>query len=201
MPIVVGSSPRAGADAAVLGAVAEEAGLGHFLGVDHARGQENIGGIGRIGNGYVYRGVGGVAALAAEAHADRRNILADGEFIIGALSGYTGCTQETLGVSATTSNRLSATGFTFDSSGNMLTDGLNTYGRVAHPSRPRSTSFSRQVRNLHRSMSWPRTTFSGCRTLRFSEGCVRLFMTAALMYRAPRKSPQALLDISQFPSC
>ncbi len=47
---------------------------------------------------------------------------------IGALSGYTGCTQETLGVSATTSNQLSATGFTFDSSGNMLTDGLNTYG-------------------------------------------------------------------------
>ena len=47
---------------------------------------------------------------------------------IGALSGYTGCSQEALGVSATTNNQLSATGITYDASGNTLTDGLNTYG-------------------------------------------------------------------------
>ncbi len=47
---------------------------------------------------------------------------------IGALSGYTGCTQEGLSVAATTVNQLSATGLTYDASGNMLTDGLNTYG-------------------------------------------------------------------------
>ena len=39
-------SAGAGADAAVFGAVAEQAGLRHFLGVNHAGGQENIGGIG-----------------------------------------------------------------------------------------------------------------------------------------------------------
>ena len=47
---------------------------------------------------------------------------------IGAASGYSGCSQEGLGVSATTNNQLSATGITYDASGNMLTDGLNTYG-------------------------------------------------------------------------
>jgi RHS repeat-associated protein len=46
---------------------------------------------------------------------------------IGGLSGYTGCTQESLSVLATTNNQLSATGISYDPSGNMLTDGLNTY--------------------------------------------------------------------------
>jgi RHS repeat-associated protein len=46
---------------------------------------------------------------------------------IGALSGYSGCTQENLSVTATTNNRLSSTGFSYDLSGNMLTDGMNTY--------------------------------------------------------------------------
>lgn len=44
-----------------------------------------------------------------------------------ASSAYNGCTQETLGVSATANNQLSATGFSYDSSGNMLTDAVNTY--------------------------------------------------------------------------
>ena len=48
--------------------------------------------------------------------------------VIGALSGYSGCTQENLAVSATTNNQLSSTGFSYDTSGNMLTDGANTYG-------------------------------------------------------------------------
>ncbi|HKV04947.1 MAG TPA: RHS repeat-associated core domain-containing protein [Candidatus Acidoferrales bacterium] len=47
---------------------------------------------------------------------------------IGAASGYTGCAQEGLGVSATANNQLSSTGFSYDASGNMLTDGTNTYG-------------------------------------------------------------------------
>ncbi len=47
---------------------------------------------------------------------------------IGALSGYSSCTQENLSVSATTSNQLSSTGFSYDLAGNMLTDGANTYG-------------------------------------------------------------------------
>jgi RHS repeat-associated protein len=46
---------------------------------------------------------------------------------IGALSSYSGCTQESLSVSASTANQLSATGFSFDASGNMLTDAVNTY--------------------------------------------------------------------------
>lgn len=46
---------------------------------------------------------------------------------IGALSGYTGCTQEGLSVSPTGNNQLSATGITYDASGNTLTDGTNTY--------------------------------------------------------------------------
>jgi RHS repeat-associated protein len=46
---------------------------------------------------------------------------------IGGLSAYTGCTQENLSVSATTNNQLSATGLSYDLSGNMLTDGLYTY--------------------------------------------------------------------------
>jgi RHS repeat-associated protein len=47
---------------------------------------------------------------------------------IGAVSGYTGCTQENLSVTATTNNQLSATGFSYDAAGNMLTDSSNTYG-------------------------------------------------------------------------
>ena len=47
---------------------------------------------------------------------------------IGAVSGYTGCTQENLNVSATTTNQLSSTGFSYDAAGNMLTDGANAYG-------------------------------------------------------------------------
>jgi len=46
---------------------------------------------------------------------------------IGAVSGYTGCTQENLSVSATTNNQLSATGFSYDTSGNMLNDGAHAY--------------------------------------------------------------------------
>jgi RHS repeat-associated protein len=47
---------------------------------------------------------------------------------IGAVSGYSGCTQEGLSVAATTSNQLSAAGFSYDPSGNMLADAVNTYG-------------------------------------------------------------------------
>ena len=46
---------------------------------------------------------------------------------IGAVSGYSGCTQESLSVSAGTNNQLSATGYTYDALGNMLTDASNTY--------------------------------------------------------------------------
>ncbi|MHB8486153.1 MAG: RHS repeat-associated core domain-containing protein [Candidatus Acidiferrales bacterium] len=46
---------------------------------------------------------------------------------IGALSGYSGCTQENLSVSATTNNQLSSTGFSYDTSGNMLNDGAHAY--------------------------------------------------------------------------
>jgi RHS repeat-associated protein len=46
---------------------------------------------------------------------------------IGAVSGYTGCTQENLSVSATTNNQLSASGYSYDLAGNMLTDVANTY--------------------------------------------------------------------------
>ncbi len=45
-----------------------------------------------------------------------------------ASSSYTGCTQESLSVTALTNNQLSATGFSYDASGNILTDGHNTYG-------------------------------------------------------------------------
>jgi RHS repeat-associated protein len=47
---------------------------------------------------------------------------------IGAVSGYTGCTQESLSVTATANNQLTATGFSYDAAGNMLGDGVNTYG-------------------------------------------------------------------------
>ena len=47
---------------------------------------------------------------------------------IGAVSGYTGCTQENLSVSATANNQLSYTGFTYDAAGNMIADGTNSYG-------------------------------------------------------------------------
>jgi len=43
-----------------------------------------------------------------------------------ASSAYTGCTQESLSVTALTNNQLSATGFSYDASGNILTDGHNT---------------------------------------------------------------------------
>ncbi len=47
---------------------------------------------------------------------------------IGAVSGYTGCTQESLSVGATANNQLTATGFTYDAAGNMTGDGTNAYG-------------------------------------------------------------------------
>jgi RHS repeat-associated protein len=47
---------------------------------------------------------------------------------IGAVTGYTGCTQEGLSVTATTNNQLSATGFSYDAAGNMQGDSVNTYG-------------------------------------------------------------------------
>jgi RHS repeat-associated protein len=47
---------------------------------------------------------------------------------IGVLSSsYNGCTQDSLSVTATSNNQLSATGFSYDASGNMLTDSANTY--------------------------------------------------------------------------
>jgi RHS repeat-associated protein len=49
-------------------------------------------------------------------------------YSIGVLSSaYNGCTQDSLSVTVTTSNQLSATGYSYDASGNMLTDGSNTY--------------------------------------------------------------------------
>jgi RHS repeat-associated protein len=44
-----------------------------------------------------------------------------------ASSAYNGCTQETLNVSATPQNQLSATGFSYDLAGNMLSDSANGY--------------------------------------------------------------------------
>ncbi len=46
---------------------------------------------------------------------------------IGAVSGYTGCTQENLSVSATLSNQITFVGASYDASGNMLADGANSY--------------------------------------------------------------------------
>ncbi len=46
---------------------------------------------------------------------------------IGAASGYSGCTQESLSVTAGTTNQLTATGYSYDALGNMLTDASNTY--------------------------------------------------------------------------
>jgi hypothetical protein len=46
---------------------------------------------------------------------------------IGAASGYTGCTQESLSVSVGTNNRLTSTGISYDASGNALADGTNSY--------------------------------------------------------------------------
>ncbi len=43
-------------------------------------------------------------------------------------SAYNGCTQETLSVTAATNNQLTATGFTYDTAGNMTGDGTNAYG-------------------------------------------------------------------------
>jgi len=48
--------------------------------------------------------------------------------INGASSAYTGCTQESLSVTAGSNNQLIATGISYDASGNMLGDGTNTYG-------------------------------------------------------------------------
>jgi len=47
---------------------------------------------------------------------------------IGAVTGYTGCTQESLSVAATTNNQLAATGFSYDLAGNMFGDAVNIYG-------------------------------------------------------------------------
>jgi RHS repeat-associated protein len=68
-----------------------------------------------------------------EAYVYDNNTTSAGEFgnltnINAASSAYTGCTQESLSVTALTNNQLSATGFSYDSSGNILTDGHNTYG-------------------------------------------------------------------------
>jgi RHS repeat-associated protein len=68
-----------------------------------------------------------------EAYVYDNNITSAGEFgnltnINVASSSYNGCTQESLSVTATTNNQLSATGFSYDASGNLLTDGTNTYG-------------------------------------------------------------------------
>jgi RHS repeat-associated protein len=46
---------------------------------------------------------------------------------IGSVAGYSECTQEGLSVSANSNNQLVATGYSYDASGNMLTDGANTY--------------------------------------------------------------------------
>jgi RHS repeat-associated protein len=49
--------------------------------------------------------------------------------INAASSAYTGCTQESLSVTASTlgNNQLSVAGFSYDASGNVLTDGTSTY--------------------------------------------------------------------------
>jgi RHS repeat-associated protein len=44
-----------------------------------------------------------------------------------ASTSYNSCTQESLSVTALSNNQLSSTGFSYDASGNMLTDGRNTY--------------------------------------------------------------------------
>jgi RHS repeat-associated protein len=44
-----------------------------------------------------------------------------------ASTSYDRCTQESLSVTALSNNQLSATGYSYDASGNMLTDGRNTY--------------------------------------------------------------------------
>jgi RHS repeat-associated protein len=48
--------------------------------------------------------------------------------INAASSAYTGCTQESLSVTALSNNQLSATGFSYDASGNLVADGRNNYG-------------------------------------------------------------------------
>jgi len=44
-----------------------------------------------------------------------------------ASTSYNSCTQESLSVTALSNNQLSETGYSYDASGNMLTDGRNTY--------------------------------------------------------------------------
>src|ERR1700733_5752337 len=44
-----------------------------------------------------------------------------------ASTSYNSCTQESLSVTALSNNQLSATGYSYDASGNLLTDGRNTY--------------------------------------------------------------------------
>src|SRR3984885_7439152 len=44
-----------------------------------------------------------------------------------ASTSYNSCTQESLSVTALSNNQLSSTGYSYDASGNMLTDGRNTY--------------------------------------------------------------------------
>src|SRR5260370_34990381 len=46
---------------------------------------------------------------------------------MGAVCGYTGCTQENLSVSATLSKQITFVGASYDASGNMLADGTNSY--------------------------------------------------------------------------
>jgi hypothetical protein len=47
--------------------------------------------------------------------------------INAASSAYNGCNQESLSVTSTTNNQLSATGYSYDASGNVLSDGRNSY--------------------------------------------------------------------------
>ena len=67
-----------------------------------------------------------------EAYVYDNNTTSAGEFgnltnINVASSAYNGCTQESLSVTAMSNNQLSATGFSYDASGNLLADGTNTY--------------------------------------------------------------------------
>ena len=68
-----------------------------------------------------------------EAYVYDNNTASAGEFgnltnINVASSAYNGCTQESLSVTALSNNQLSATGFSYDASGNLLADGTNSYG-------------------------------------------------------------------------
>jgi RHS repeat-associated protein len=46
---------------------------------------------------------------------------------IGAVSGYTGCTQQSLSIIVNGNNQVNEQGFSYDGAGEVLTDGTNTY--------------------------------------------------------------------------